>query len=279
MKSMLILSIVTILTALPSISGQFLITFHGGSNGINNIEKYTLSGTLSGPLLSNSDGIHGLRGLIYIPASSSLLFLQAYQTNSTLLLTSNCGRTTSSVSQKNLAHPYGIAIDPVRKIAYVSNQDSNNVVSFPLSNPTSITQFVSVPNPRGVAVDSSGNLYAASEDLNAVLVFSSAGAKKGTISIDTPIGVYVNGSVLYVSSKSNKNPGVYSYDVTSLKHLLTYVTPDNHPTGILTTGGSLYVLGQQNGKLYRFRQSDASYIGVVISSFPDTPEHIILSQC
>jgi len=271
----MILPIVLILSIIHSVVPvQFLISFHGGDSGINNIYQYSITGQNNGQLLASTNGIHGLRGLVF--NGNQLLFAQSYKTNSTIIKTPDCGKTQTTVTSQQLLHPYGVAVDSAKQILYVTNQNSNNLVAVSLATSTA-SVVASVANPRGVAFDPVGGyIYASSEDDNRVYVYNSAGKQINSISVTSPIGVYINGEFLYVSSKTS-SAAVYAYSLSNLSLVQTYKTPDNHPCGIVVYNSVLYVLGQQNGALYAFGLSDASYLGKIISSFDDTPEQITLS--
>lgn len=65
------------------------------------------------------------------------------------------------VKVKGLASPFGIAIDSQNRV-WVSNSASTEVVRFPADDPSKVESFRAGISVRGVALDSKGNLWAAS---------------------------------------------------------------------------------------------------------------------
>jgi streptogramin lyase len=65
------------------------------------------------------------------------------------------------VKVKGLASPFGIAIDSQNQV-WVSNSASTEVVRFPADDPSKVESFRAGISVRGVALDSKGNLWAAS---------------------------------------------------------------------------------------------------------------------
>jgi len=138
--------------------------------------------------------------------------------------------------------------------------------------------FASIKAPRGIAVDpQTGLVYAASEGDGTVYVYTPNGKKSHSIPFPNPIGVYINGGVLYISGKATVGGSVLSFSLPSLSAGQTYQVNDPHPTGIVVYGGSLYVLGQGNHRLYQYNQQSGKFIGTVISGFTDDPEQITIS--
>jgi len=159
-------------------SQNFYITFHGGSSGYDNVGIYSVTGNSLGNLLSADLGHDSLRGLFYHPSDDKLFLCSAK--DDTIITTSGCGNSPTLFSNdKKLSHPYGVAIDVTLSRIYVSNQNGDNVIYFPMNGPKATTFGSSVPNPRGIAVDpSTSDVYVASEDASAVFVFNQNGKKK-----------------------------------------------------------------------------------------------------
>jgi len=65
------------------------------------------------------------------------------------------------VSVKGLLSPFGIAIDAQNRV-WVSNAGSNTVVRFPADDPSNVESYSTGISARGVALDSKGNLWVAS---------------------------------------------------------------------------------------------------------------------
>jgi len=263
-------------------SQNFYITFHGGSSGYNNIGVYSKTGTSLGNLLSTEAGHDSLRGLAY-HSSEDLLYICSAKDN-TIVTASGCGNSPSLFSNdKKLDHPYGVDIDVSLSRMYVSNQNGDNVVYFTLNNSvkTGRTKVFawSVPNPRGIAVDpATSDVYVASEDAKAVFVFDKNGQQKNSIPIDIPVGVYVNGGLVYISNRGD-NPATYSFNMTTGEKLITYKSTDSHPTGMVVSSGILYVLGQTNQQLNRYDLQTGAYLGPLITFTDDYPEQILFGPC
>jgi hypothetical protein len=67
------------------------------------------------------------------------------------------------VEVPGLKSPFGVAIDPRNRV-WVSNSQSNTVVRFSAEDPSKIESFTVGGSVRGVALDSKGNLWAASNE-------------------------------------------------------------------------------------------------------------------
>jgi len=65
------------------------------------------------------------------------------------------------VRVKGLLSPFGIAIDAQNRV-WVSNAGTNTVVRFPADNPAAVESYSTGISARGVALDSKGNLWVAS---------------------------------------------------------------------------------------------------------------------
>ena len=66
-----------------------------------------------------------------------------------------------TVAVKGLASPFGIAIDAQNRV-WVSNSGSDTVLRFPADDPSKVESFRAGISARGVALDSKGNLWVAS---------------------------------------------------------------------------------------------------------------------
>jgi len=198
----------------------------------------------------------------------------------TIITTSGCGNSPNLFSSdKNLDHPYGVAIDVSLSRLYISNQNGDNVIYFSVTGGKSTVFASSVPNPRGIAVDPvTSDVYVASEDAKAVFVFDKNGKKKNTIPINIPVGVYVDDGLVYISNRGN-NPATYSFNMTTGEKVITYKSTDSHPTGIIVSSGILYVLGQTNQQLTRYNLQTGANLGPMINFTDDYPEQIIFGPC
>jgi len=182
------------------------------------------------------------------------------------------------------SHPYGVSFDPSRQRVYVSNQNGDDVIFFSLSDPSTISSFAYVPNPRGVAVDPiTGNVFVASVGWNSVMVYSPNGTEIQSIDVKHPISLHINTNTLFISS-FRKPPAsyakLYSFTISHgipYKHSL-YNFSDPHPTGMVLVDDKLYVLGQNTSSLYSLSLQKGS-TEEHLASFDDYPEHLILSDC
>jgi len=160
----------------------------------------------------------------------------------------------------------------------VTNQDTNDVIFFPYGTPASTTTFAKVDSPRGVAVDSVQNFVYVASETAGVMVFNSTGGLLQTIVVNDPIGVVVTGGYLFVSSAGSDE--VYSYHLTSGKQVMKYSAAGmKHPCGLVVVNGVLYVLGQKQVDMLAFTVSDGSFLGPVVTEFPDSPEQLIVASC
>jgi len=279
------LVIFLILLLLPSCYTQYLyISFHGGNSGTNNIYQYTLQGQYVGKLFPSSSGLDELRGMAVDRTNKLLYFCNAYKDNSFIGVVPQCGGSYSVYGTSHLSHPYGIAITNTQMM-YVSNQDGNyDITRFDISKSNSANVFTeSSSTPRGVAVDSKGNVYFASEKDHKVEIFNPSGNKINSIKVDTPIGLTIdtNNAVLYVGSNGAYTKAVYAYSLDSLQNVATYTHSSlGHPAGIAVTSGLIYVLDQDNTNLRAWNVASEHYLGVVISNLPDTPEGLaVVTGC
>jgi len=160
----------------------------------------------------------------------------------------------------------------------VTNQDTNEVIFFPYGTPESTTTFATVDTPRGIAVDSVQNFVYVASETAGVMVFNSTGSLLHTIVVNDPIGVLVTGGYLFVSSAGDD--AVYSYTLTSSTQVMKYSSAGmKHPCGLVVEKGVLYVLGQKQVDMLAFTVSDGSYLGTVVTGFPDAPEQLIVASC
>jgi len=241
------------------------------------VQVFTLAGVLAGDLFPK-DLTAELRSMAVVPSSQVVLVCDAHK--NVIFATNGCGHNPIVFSSTGYNHPYGITIDNRRGLVYVSNQDGDNVIRFPLSNPKATSVFGSkVGSPRGIAVDEqTGNVFVAGTTTSAVFVFNVNGNLIARIPMSDPIGVYVNGNSLYISNKASINAAIYSYSLSSFALNKTFASPDTHPTGMVVYGGRLYVLGQTNKALYYFGM-DGSYKGRLMYFSADFPEQIVVKNC
>lgn len=177
MKGLLVVLLLLLLLLLESgvCGSYFYVTFHGGSNGMNNLYRYSLDGKPMGSIITNAESLRELRGMQ--PIGSSLLVCNAYKLDSRVVKVPLCGGEAETYTTSNLSHPYGIALNPSRDTFYTSNQNSGEISMFSVQTgqPIGSGSFAMTEDPRGIAVDATGNLYVASKGKNALQVFDSTG--------------------------------------------------------------------------------------------------------
>ena len=101
--------------------------------------------------------------------------------------------------------------------------------------------------------------------------------------LSKPVGLHVDGSLLYVGSFDRLLPAVYALDlhappgpkgkrvVRSFQHPTML-----HPTGMLVHKRMLYVLDQSMNGLLKFDAISTAYESTVLADLPDAPEAILL---
>ena len=127
---------------------MLLVTFHGGSSGINNVHAYsTKDGTLKNPaaLAPSNDTLSELRamvlanGLLYVAnGAKSQSTVLAYTVPSSGTSFTNPSTLIGPTSKKghfetSIAHPFGIVFENATT-CFISNQDTNVVSQVTLSN-------------------------------------------------------------------------------------------------------------------------------------------------
>jgi len=103
--------------------------------------------------------------------------------------------------------PNGIALSPDESTLYVADMNANAIRKFTVAadgTTSAKTNFATVTNPDGVAVDCAGNLYFASNSGGKVVVLSPTGAQLGTIAVASGVTNLAFGGVdhktLYISA-------------------------------------------------------------------------------
>jgi len=274
---------------MPSTHPVALVTFHGGDGKkeINNIYKYEFVNnpsqfTFAGQLLNNQValGLHSLRGMAYVPQTDQLYFVNAYRLNSELLIAEgvSTGSAPASVAGTvKLKHPYGIAIANDTTI-YISNQNSNEVVKYPVGMLGQQSVFAHVGDPRGVALDPWQNLWAADKVTNSVVRYTPAGLATLQVPVLWPIGVIVFDNMLFVTSRSGPQD-VLVFDIVTGKSKGNYSAAQiNQACGLVihNASNSLYVMSQRPNQIHRFNYHERTYAGTVTDALDDIPQHIII---
>jgi hypothetical protein len=142
---------------------------------------------------------------------------------------------------------------------------------------------------RGVAFDNNGNLYAADEGNNRVVVygpgsrhfpFLGAITNSKNHSVQGPVALWFDGdSLLYVGSPGNQR--IFTYAVSGVASgnfeadsLVQDSTRLDKVSGIAVAGGYLYTCSRKTNTVYKWSTS-GEFVAVFASGFPDTPEQIV----
>jgi DNA-binding beta-propeller fold protein YncE len=177
----------------PSGTHLYVINNNGASN--HYIEKYTLpiSGAPTTWALPGTGGPGGLA------VDSSYLYLS--DTSGKIFKYSTAGVSITSWSGYYI--PTGVAVDTVNNVLYVGDM-GNHVIYKSNLDGTGLTSFatISASAVRGVAVDSSQNVFATDTTFQVVYKYNSAGTLLCTIGsgyLNFPTGLIVSpGGYLYV---------------------------------------------------------------------------------
>ena len=103
--------------------------------------------------------------------------------------------------------------------------------------------------------------------------------------MDTPIGLYhlKELNVTFVSCKSHERGGiVYAININTLQIDSSYVHHSmNHPTGMTSYAGTLFVAEQNDGAIYTFDIATERYTGKIVQEegYKDQIEQLALSPC
>jgi len=276
-----------IAVALGSKDQYFYVTFHGGSSkgSIDIVQRFSMDGTNLGNIFAENSDFSELRGMFIDPQTQDLYVANAYKLNSLLLKFSACGDDglrsyLGAFASKGLFHPYGIAL--WNKTIFASNQDSNDVSYFTNKGKFLGTFIGEVGSPRGLTIDSKGNVYVSSEEMNAVMVFNKQGAFVSKINVDTPIGLYYDhpSNSLFIGSNGD-DQNVLVYNITTSKLSSKTFSNDNmsHPAGIVVQGNDLYVIGQKSMNLLHFKVAKREFVEVLTTFGNDAPEQLLISPC
>jgi len=265
-----------------------LISFHGGSSGVNNIYRYSVEeGNYLGSLVKNPKDVQlrELRGMVLLK-NGTVLFANAYKNSSRLLQTnSGCdSRTAKEFASEYLAHPYGLALHPTKNIIMASNQDTNTITQYDMNgNPIGSGVFTSVNSPRGLDFEAdTGILWVSSSGTEEIQSFDSTGTMIRSIPISKPGGLTISGNLIFVSSDDSKNPIVLAVNTKTFQTESIFFTPNGgltHPAGLQVVGDELFVLGQEKQELFHFNVSTTLYLGKVITDLPDSPEELLILNC
>ncbi len=212
---------------------EWLIGFHGGGSGIENLRSYSLTTpptcTNQAVLQVNASGepgLYELRGFMY-DAGGNLYVANANKSNSQVLRFMPASGSTSGYAYAydptfdlttNLVHPFGLAVGFAGNL-YVSNQSTggqggNVITYYDALNTSQLGQYLgTLPQTfqqlRGIAYDGT-YLYAADTTAGTVTQIDAGRATIATIPVAAADHLLYDGTqYLYVGSESN---GVYRYD-------------------------------------------------------------------
>lgn len=100
--------------------------------------------------------------------------------------------------------------------------------------------------------------------------------------ITDPVGLFIDSEarLLFVGSNLTPTGYAYAYDLDTRQLVQSYTDSGlQHPAGLVSYGGSLYVISQTAGTLMQFNVQSGALTSTLISSFDDVPEQIMLSPC
>ena len=292
----------------------FYVTFHGSTNprkamcnpahGVSGVHRFTLSGAYAGPATNQRYAlVHMPRGMT---ATTGLLVVaDSYAEDSSLVFFGACInaglrpylgriRPTTKAQRNSFQHPYSVVNapnDPGRLL--VSSQDGGAILSVDIiSGEMSVERQVSrvrvgkgsqQSGPlRGLAIDSHGCEHVADRHADAVWHYCKDNAVTMT-KLSKPVGLYVDGALLYVGSFDKVLPAVYALDLLAppgpkgKSVVRVYQHPTLlHPTGMLVHRGMLYVLEQTSSGMLKFNVNSTDFVSTVLSNLPDKPEGLML---
>jgi len=293
----------------------FYLTFHGSSNprkamcnaahGVSGVHRFTLSGAYAGPATNQRDAlVHMPRGMT---ATTGLLVVaDSYDDDSSLVFFGACVnaglrpylgriRPETKAARNYFQHPYSVVNAPnYPGRLLVSSQDGGAIISVDtISGEMSVEKQVSrvrvakgehaMSGPlRGLAIDGHGCEHVADRHADTIWHYCKDNVATMT-KLSKPVGLYVDGSLLYVGSFDKQLPAVYALDllappgpegkrvVRSFQHPTLL-----HPAGMLVHRGMLYVLEQTSSGMLKFNANSTDFVGAVLSNLPDAPEGIML---
>jgi hypothetical protein len=253
---------------------MFVVTFHGGSTGIQQILAYNDDGSGGTPYLTEATptGPNGFRDIQFLPldASGCFYLVNSYK-NASEVFQIAPGATTIPAPFVNgvggagtvlcsVYHPFAIAFDSTMDVCYISNQDSNVVVRVNGPNAPNPGQPMTInpalPQVLEQAVFLPGTFVASQIPLAPpgcpipTSVTSEQGglaaAPPGLTPQQTPSnsvrGVAVLGTTLYVADEVDNC--IRTYDTGSGAYMGPISDPQslvNSPTHLLAHNGLLYM--------------------------------------
>ena len=128
------------------------------------------------------------------------------------------------VEVPGLKSPFGVAIDAQNRV-WVSNSQSNTVVRFPADDPSKAESFTVGGSVRGIALDSKGNLWAASNE--------SPEFPPVTIPDGVPIMVQFEIALKHMLTVLEENPKLKTGIVSMIAPDGTQVAPKGYGDGVV----------------------------------------------
>jgi hypothetical protein len=173
----------------------------------SNVQKYSSSGSLL-LSISNTGAIDAA-----VDASGNI-FVLSY-TNGTITKYNSSGGVVSTftpnVSGLSVAGAFGLALDPSGNI-YIADSNNNRVLIYN-SSYTLIANIASSSTPRGVVVDSFGNMYVTLNSSNAVYKYAPTGGY--FINAKLPAGLSFNSSTGAITGTPTAASAAANYTVTA----------------------------------------------------------------
>jgi hypothetical protein len=253
---------------------MFIVTFHGGSGGTQQVYSYNDDGSGGAPYLTAAtpSGTVGFRDIQFLPQSSSGLFyiVNSYKESSEVFQVSPSATSVPAPFVDGVGgsgsvicsvyHPFAVAFDSAMAVCYIANQDSNVVVRVngpaaanpgqPMAiNPALLALFKQPTFLPGTFVASQVPLAppgcptptAVSSDQGG-LAASPSGLKPNKTPSNSVRGLAVIGTTLYVADEVGNC--IRTYDTGTGKYLGVVSDPSglvSSPTHLLARNDLLYI--------------------------------------
>lgn len=150
--------------------------------------------------------------------------------------------STGTTTSYPASLPYGIAQNPVNNLIYFSESGSASAIYTYNNNTAEMVQLpYTIARPRGLAFDTSGNLYVASYTDGAIYKFDTAG-NKSTVVDNVKYPCYLaldTNNNLYISTESSGTIYKYNLAQTDMQAEL-FVQGLGYSNGLAVYQGNLY---------------------------------------